>query len=143
MRADRGRRTTFEHYPPEKIAFHMRTPAWCRRQARRVGPACTQVIEELLQVNALFRLRAAQGVLHLADRHGTELLEAACATATAVGDPSYRTIKGILAAGTEQPPAATGHGATTDVPAFLRGPRHLFTVDPHPDTGYDDRQAGA
>ena len=26
----RGRATDFEHYPPEKIAFHMRTPAWCR-----------------------------------------------------------------------------------------------------------------
>ncbi len=30
-----GRATDFEHYPPEKIAFHMRTPAWCRQQAEK------------------------------------------------------------------------------------------------------------
>jgi transposase len=123
-RAEKGRRTNFDHYPPEKIAFHMRTPTWCRRQAARVGPACTAVIQQLLEVNALFRLRAAQGVLGLADKHGPDRLEAACARASAVGDPSYRTIKGILAAGTEHDTA--GMPTTPAVPAFLRGPRALF-----------------
>jgi hypothetical protein len=27
----RGKQTDYGDYPPEKIAFHMRTPAWCRR----------------------------------------------------------------------------------------------------------------
>ena len=63
VRRQRGRSTTMDHYPPEKIAFHMRTPTWCRQVAVQVGPACTQVIATLLEVNALFRLRAAQGVL--------------------------------------------------------------------------------
>ena len=62
------------------------------------------MIDELLADNALFRLRAAQGVLGLADKHDPARLEAACAKATAAGDPSYRTIKGILAAGTETDP---------------------------------------
>ena len=35
-----GKQTDFGDYPPEKIAFHMRTPAWCRRQAAGIGPAC-------------------------------------------------------------------------------------------------------
>ena len=83
----------------------MRTPTWCRRQAADIGPACVVVIDELLADNALFRLRAAQGVLGLADKHDPARLEAACAKATAAGDPSYRTIKGILAAGTETAPA--------------------------------------
>lgn len=128
VRAERGRRTNFEHYPPEKIAFHMRTPTWCRQNAKRIGPACAQVIETLLEVNALFRLRAAQGVVGLADKHGPHRLEAACARAIAVGDPSYRTIKGVLAVGTEHPP---GHAArpAEQVPAFLRGPQHLFTAE--------------
>jgi DNA replication protein DnaC/transposase len=130
VRAERGRRTTFEHYPPEKIAFHMRTPTWCRQHAARVGPACAHVIEDLLAVNALFRLRAAQGVLRLADKHGTTRLEAACATATAVGDPSYRTIKAILAAGTETTAAAFPGRRAAAVPAFLRGPDQLFTTEP-------------
>src|SRR5579864_595918 len=29
----RGKQTDFGDYPPEKIAFHMRTPAWCRRRS--------------------------------------------------------------------------------------------------------------
>jgi hypothetical protein len=52
-------------------------------------------------------------------------LEAACDRALTVGDPSYRTIKGILAAGTETPtPIATT--AATNTPAFLRGPDELL-----------------
>jgi hypothetical protein len=73
----------------------------------------------------LFRLRAAQGVLGLADKHGPERLELACAKVIAVGDPTYRTIKGILAAGLETDPAppATGDGGAA---AFLHGPSRLF-----------------
>jgi hypothetical protein len=37
-------------------------------------------------------------VLGLADKHDLARLEAACATATAAGDPSYRAAKGILTA---------------------------------------------
>jgi hypothetical protein len=49
----------------------------------------------------------------------------ACAKAIAVGDPSYRTIKGILAAGLEAdpPPPPTGDGGAA---AFLHGPSRLF-----------------
>jgi transposase len=129
----RGKQTDFADYPPEKIAFHMRTPAWCRTQAAAIGPACGQVIGELLAGNALYRLRAAQGVIGLADRHDPGRLEAACATAIAAGDPSYRTIKGILAAGTEagQPPARAGDGGAA---AFLRGPASFANVIPLPGT---------
>ena len=129
----RGKQTDFGDYPPEKIAFHMRTPAWCRRQAKGIGPACEQVIADLLAENALYRLRAAQGVIGLADRHAPSRLEAACAKAIAAGDPSYRTIKGILAAGTEtgQPPACAGDGGAA---AFLRGPASFANVIPLPGT---------
>jgi transposase len=132
-RKQRGKQTDFADYPPEKIAFHMRTPAWCRRQAAGIGPACAQVIAELLAGNALYRLRSAQGVIGLADKHDPSRLEAACATAIAAGDPSYRTIKGILAAGTERdqlPPAAGDGGAA----AFLRGPASFANVIALPGT---------
>ena len=49
----------------------MRTPAWCRRNAAGTGPACEQLIGELLADNALYRLRAAQGVIGLAARRGS------------------------------------------------------------------------
>jgi transposase len=128
-RKARGKQTDFADYPPEKIAFHMRTPAWCRRQAAGIGPACEQVIAGLLADNALYRLRAAQGVIGLADRCDPSRLDAACAKAITVGDPSYRTIKGILAAGAErdQPPATAGDGGAA---AFLRGPASFANVIP-------------
>jgi hypothetical protein len=126
-RKTRGKQTGLAGYPPEKIAFHMRTPAWCRTRAAEIGPACAALIGELLAENALYRLRAAQGVLHLADKHQSGRLEAACAKAAAAGDPSYRTVKGILAAGTEQIPAPrpAGDGGAA---AFLHGPDALFAA---------------
>ena len=131
VRRERGRATTTAHYPPEKIAFHMRTPTWCRHAAQQVGPACAAVVGDLLAVNALFRLRAAQGVLGLRDKHTPARLEAACAKAIAVGDPSYRTIKGILIAGTETTDSIDAADTGIDrrgreVPAFLHGPQALF-----------------
>ena len=129
----RGKQTDFADYPPEKIAFHMRTPAWCRRKAAGTGPACEQLIGELLADNALYRLRAAQGVIGLAGKHDPGRLEAACAKAIAAGDPSYRTVRGILAAGAErdQLPAAAGDGGAA---AFLRGPASFANVIPLPGT---------
>ena len=47
----------------------MRTPAWCRKQAAAVGPSCEYLIGELLTDNALYRLRAAQGVIGLGGKH--------------------------------------------------------------------------
>lgn len=126
---ERGKRTDTTDYPPEKIAFQMRTPVWCRQRAVEIGEHCTSVITDLLAVNALFRLRAAQGVLGLATKHGQVRLEAACRRAIEVGDPSYRTIKGILAAGTEN--VGIGGGAErpsgdAGAAAFLHGPDELF-----------------
>ena len=129
VRKPRGKQTDLADYPPEKIAFHMRTPSWCRKKAAEIGPATAALIGGLLADNALYRLRAAQGVLGLADKHQPGRLEAACAKAAAAGDPSYRTVKGILAAGTEATPvpAPAGDGGA---PAFLHGPQALFAAEP-------------
>jgi hypothetical protein len=119
-----GKATDLSHYPPEKIALKMRTPTWCRTKAAEIGPSCVELIAGLLEINALFRLRAAQGVLGLAGKHRPQRLERACARAIEVGDPSYRTVRGILAARTEAgpPPEPTGDGG----PACLHGPWQLF-----------------
>lgn len=127
-RKQRGKQTDLSDYPPEKVAFFMRTPAWCRKKATEIGPACARLIGVLLAENALYRLRAAQGVLGLADKHNPQRLEAACAKALKVGDPTYKTVKGILAAGTEDLPVPepTGDGGAA---AFLHGPKALFADD--------------
>jgi hypothetical protein len=73
-----------------------------------------------------YRLRAAQGVLGLAEQHNPGRLEAACARAIDAGDPSYKTIRGILAVGTETQPTATAPPAAR-AGAFLRGPAQIFS----------------
>ena len=54
-------------------------------------------------------------------RYGDDRLEAACQRAIEAGDPSYKTVKGVLAAGTETAPVQ-GRLPGTDTPAWLRGP---------------------
>lgn len=124
VRIERGKQTDPADYPPEKIAFFMRTPTWCRRKALELGASVVAVVEELMEVNALYRLRQAQGIVGLADRVGPDRLEAACARALAFGDPSYKTVKGILAAGTEHEGSPTETPPTA--PAHLHGPERLF-----------------
>lgn len=119
-----GRATNLEHYPPEKIAFGLQGPTWCRKIAAEIGPACELVIGDLLSPHAIHHLRAAQGILRLREKHGLDRVEAACARAIEADDPSYRTVKGILAAGTDtgDPIDSTGSRHVAAVPAFLRGP---------------------
>jgi transposase len=124
-RRDSGKRTDLSHYPPDKIAFRMRTPTWCRTRAMEIGPNCVTVIADLLAVDVLHRLRAAQGIVGLAAKHGAARLDAACAKATTAGDPTYRTIKGILAVGAEADPLAPSNG-DGGAAAYLHGPSQLF-----------------
>jgi hypothetical protein len=123
-RVAKGKQTDWADYPPEKVAFFMRTPTWCRKRAAELGPSVTAVVASLLEVNALHRLRSAQGVVRLADKY-PDRLDAACARAITVGDPSYRTVKGILTAGTETEPGLEPDEVPT-APAHLHGPQRLF-----------------
>ena len=146
-RATKGRRRTdWSDYPPEKVAFLERTPTWCRKQAAELGGAVARLVAELLAGNALHHLRAAQGVLRLGDRYGPERLDAACARALACGDPSYRTVKGILAAGLDAAPLAAQPATARSVPALLRGPAALVgdlaaPTPPRPHGGHDPEGA--
>jgi transposase len=126
-RIERGRQTDFGDYPPEKVAFFMRNPTWCRRRAAELGSAVVELIAGLLEINALHRLRSAQGVLSLAEVHTVARLDAACRRAIDVGDPTYRTVKGILAAGTETNDAEESNAPAA--PAHLHGPARLFAFD--------------
>ncbi len=120
-----GRSTNFEHYPPHKVAHTLRTVTWCRNQAEQIGPGAVAIVAELSEVNAIHRLRAIQGIIGLRDRHGDARLDAACARALEVGDPRYRTVKGILVAGTET--GDTPAASSPPPPAMLRGPAAFDT----------------
>src|SRR5205814_846883 len=47
-RKPKGKQTDNGHYPPEKIAFHLKTPTWCRHRAAEIGPGCQGVVDTLL-----------------------------------------------------------------------------------------------
>ena len=122
-----GRSTNFEHYPPHKIAHTLRTVTWCRTPAEQIGPGVVAIVTELSAVNAIHRLRAIQGIIRLRDTYGDHRLDAACARALQVGDPNYRTVKGILVAGTERGDDATDRQPAPPPPAMLRGPEAFGT----------------
>lgn len=101
-RAPGDRHTIIEHLPPEAIAYRMRDPQWCLKQAQAIGEACHTLIGRLFAHRVLDHLRAAQGVVGLAKRFGPARLEAACARALAFDDVRYRSVKTILEKGLDQ-----------------------------------------
>jgi transposase len=90
------RRTVREHLPPEAQAYFLRDRHWCAEQAAHIGPACVELIERLLADRIVERLRAAQGVLRLAERFEPARVEAACRRALEHDSPHYRTVKTLL-----------------------------------------------
>ena len=104
LRAQRpGQRVTVaDHLPPEARAFFERDRRWCVAQAEGIGARCAELVTRLLGDRIAERLRAAQGVLSLAKRYGTERTEAACDRALAHDSAHYRTVKTILATGADR-----------------------------------------
>jgi transposase len=122
------RRTINDHYPPDKMAYLMATPAYCRRRSAEIGPSCRELIDRLLRDRPLDRLRSAQAILRLADKYGPERLEAACCRALFFGEDSPRTLKRILADGLDDEPlpVATEPAAMQASFAFARPGSELF-----------------
>ena len=103
LRAERpgSFRTNQEHYPPAKVAHLEKTPEWCLRRAREVGPSCLEFITRLLGNSVTDRLPGAQGILRLGSRFGAARLEAACARALEFDAISWRSVANILDRGLE------------------------------------------
>jgi transposase len=98
-----GQRMTIDaHLPPEYIAYKMRDPQWCLKQAKVIGPHCHALITRLFADRVLDRLRAAQGVVRLGERYGATRLEAACGRALYFENIQYRSVRVILEKGLDQ-----------------------------------------
>ena len=95
------RLTHLDHLPPEKARGVTFSRELCRAQAQDIGPATTQVVDELLAARPVDKLRTAWSVVALADKYSATRLEAACARGMAFGDTSLVTLKRILAEGLE------------------------------------------
>jgi len=112
--------TRNEDYPPEKAQYLIKTPAYCRALARRVGPSTLMVVEQLLAERPLDRLRAAQGILGFGDTVGKRRLEAACSRVLFYGGAvTYRRIKEILNAALDQVPLPEQKPERPDQMRFL------------------------
>jgi hypothetical protein len=117
--------------PTGEDRLHMRTPTWCRQRASRPDPRPPRPSPNSSvgrRCSGCARRRRSSPFGKYSDTR----LEAACRKAAAAGDPSYRTIRNILAAGLE---AVEHHRPTGDAgaPAFLHGPAGLFAdVIPFP-----------
>jgi len=127
------RRTLSDHLPPDARAFFAHDRYWCAEQAARIGPNCTALIEQLLSDRIVERLRAAQGVLRLADTYGSARLEAACTRALAHASIQYRTVKTILATGFDLKPLEVHRTEQEFVHGrharFQRDAQTLFSLD--------------
>jgi len=100
------RHTHAHHYPPGKAQWLLHTPERSREQALLVGPACQEVVEQLLALRPVDNRQAAGKVVALREKVGDARLEAACARALRFGDGRYRRIKTILASGLDSEPDA-------------------------------------
>lgn len=127
-----GQRSTLdEHLPPEHVAFKMRTPVWCQKEADRIGPYVARFIERQFENGVIDNLRSAQGVLALKKTYGAVRLDAACRRALAFENLTYRTVNTILKQGLDQVADPEGAfdelaGAYTGTGRFGRSTRDLF-----------------
>jgi transposase len=127
------RRTVLDHLPRDAREFFAHDRQWCVEQARTIGPACTELIEQLLTDRIVERLRGAQGVLGLVRTYGPARLEAACVRALAHASPAYRTVKSILVGGFDKRPLNShdidGQSVYGRTARFARDARTLFDID--------------
>jgi transposase len=111
-------------YPPEKLAFLMATPTWCRKKAAEFGPHTEALITAILKEHAMRNLRKAQALLRLAEKYSDDI-ERVAERALSYGATRYRTIKAMLEKEitSDQP---TGKAPLSDLgQRFLREPAYF------------------
>ncbi len=72
------------------------TREMCLLTAKEIGPETAETAAANLADTAVDRLPAARRLLKLRNVYGSGRLEAACFRANQFGDPTYKTVKGIL-----------------------------------------------
>jgi len=111
-------------YPPEKLAFLMATPTWCRKKAAEFGPHTEALITAILKEHAMRTSAKAQALLRLAEKYSDDI-ERVAERALSYGATRYRTIKAMLEKEitSDQP---TGKAPLSDLgQRFLREPAYF------------------
>ncbi|MCP4491807.1 MAG: hypothetical protein GY820_31545 [Gammaproteobacteria bacterium] len=88
--------------PPNALAFKMRDPQWCLKQANEIGEHSESLIARLFNDRVLDNLCGVQGIVGFQKRYGKARLNAACLLALTFDNIGYRAIKQILEKGLDQ-----------------------------------------
>lgn len=128
--------TDVTDYPPQKLAWLMSTPTFCRNKAAEYGPHVAQFVHDILSSHATRYLRKAQAILRLGEKYGSAL-DRACERALAFGNYRYKSLKAILEKGLvdhatsgENNPSAEPAALSPLGQSFLR-PREYFRPEVH------------
>ncbi len=120
----RGKFTTLEEHRPKSHQRYLEwTPGRLIDWARKTGPQCAKVVEQILQdrPHPEMGYRSCLGIMRLGKGVGAERLEAACARALRLGTCSYRSLKSILEKGLDRQPAEPELPLSSPVHPNVRG----------------------
>jgi transposase len=106
--------TNPEHMPAAHRAHLEWSPQRLIDWGSRIGTACAAVVRWQMErrPHPEQGYRACLGLLRLARQYGEPRLEAACTRALAIGSPSYRSVRSILARGLDAQPLTPPTGQT-------------------------------
>ena len=127
----RGRHTTIAEHMPDAHRKHLEwTPGRLLNWALSIGPATRDVVQWQFdhRPHPEQGYRACLGLLNLAKHCGAARLEAACRRALAIGSPTRKSIKSILAAKLDQHPEL--FSASADPEASPPPPQHANVRGP-------------
>lgn len=120
-------RTDLNDYPEGKKLFLQFQPAWCRKEANRMGEHAGRMVEEILAPHALVHLRKAQAILRLGEKYGAQKLDDVCRHLLDNGSNSHAAVKRLLEKGIPQiaramqPPPVSDEGLEILHPAASFG----------------------
>jgi transposase len=88
--------TQDQHLAAAKISGVERGATWLLTKVGRIGPQARQWAEAMLEARGIEGVRVLQGLISLANRHASDALEKACATALSYGAYRLRTLRTLL-----------------------------------------------
>ncbi|MDD4197461.1 MAG: IS21 family transposase [Syntrophorhabdaceae bacterium] len=117
-------------YPPEKLAYLMATPTWCRKKAADYGPNTAALMNAVLEEHAMRNLRKAQAILRLAEKY-TDIIEKVAERALLYGNVRYKSIKTMLEKEVIGKPSVIAVAPLSELgKSFLRSPDSFKGVAP-------------
>jgi hypothetical protein len=119
--------TDLTDYPEGKQLFLQFQPAYCRKEAYKLGEYAGRMVDEILTPHALVHLRKAQAILRLGTKYGAEKLDTVCRHLLENGSNSHSAVKRLLEKGIPQavkvtpPPPVSDEGMELLHPALSFG----------------------